>query len=43
MTEMLRDILARLDRMNEKLDTSFARVEDQLDHLKNESPATSEG
>lgn len=43
MTEMLRDILTRLDRMNEKLDEGVTKMEDQLDNLKNESPATSEG
>jgi len=42
MTEMLRDILARLDRMNEKLDEGVTKMEDQLDNLKNESPAIAE-
>lgn len=42
MTEMLRDILTRLDRMNEKLDEGVTKMEDQLDNLKNESPAIAE-
>ena len=42
MTEMLRDILARLESMNEKLDENITKVEDQLDNLKNESPAIAE-
>lgn len=32
MTEMLRDILTRLESMNEKLDESITRIEGKMDN-----------
>lgn len=34
MTEMLRDILARLDRMDQKVNEHFTKLEEKMDHSK---------